>query len=85
MKTFLYCSVVSVFFSQMLQAEIIAKAVEYDSEGATCEGWHAYDDSVDGTRPGILIVHQWTGLTDYEKMRAKMLAEMGFNVFALDI
>ena len=33
----------------------------------------------------MLIVHQWKGLTDYEKKRAEMLAKLGYNVFALDI
>jgi dienelactone hydrolase len=33
----------------------------------------------------VLIVHQWKGLTDYEKKRAEMLAKLGYNVFALDI
>ncbi len=66
-------------------AGIIAKAIEYTSGDQLCEGWHAYNDAVEGTRPAVLIVHQWTGLTDYEKMRASMLAELGYNVFALDI
>ena len=35
--------------------------------------------------PGILIVHQWMGLTDYEKGRAEQLAKLGYVVFALDI
>ncbi len=35
--------------------------------------------------PGILIVHQWMGLTDYEMGRAKQLAAAGYVVFALDI
>ena len=65
--------------------KIVEAAVEYESDGTTFEGWHAYDDSVEGKRPAVLIVHQWTGLTDYEKMRAKMLVEAGYNVFALDI
>lgn len=64
---------------------VVEKAIEYESEGAICEGWHAYDDAVEGKRPGVLICHQWTGLTDYEKMRAKMLVGLGYNVFALDI
>ena len=68
-----------------VRAEVVGAAIEYKSAGATCEGWHAYDDSVEGKRPSILISHQWTGLTDYEKMRAKMLAGLGYNVFALDI
>ena len=66
-------------------AEIVGKAIEYDANGTLCEGWHSYDDEVDGPRPAVLIVHQWTGLTDYEKMRAEMLATLGYNVFALDI
>ncbi|MDF1753558.1 MAG: dienelactone hydrolase family protein [Verrucomicrobiales bacterium] len=64
---------------------IVEKPVEYESAGANCEGWHVYDDSVEGKQASVLIVHQWTGLTDYEKMRARMLAEAGYNVFALDI
>ena len=55
------------------------------SECGDSEGWHAYDDAVEGARPTVLIVHQWTGLTDYEKMRAEMLATLGYNVFAVDI
>lgn len=64
---------------------IVEGALEYESTGALCEGWHAYDDSIDGKRPSILIAHQWTGLTDYEKMRAGKLAELGYNVLAIDV
>lgn len=88
MKRFLYPVLVGALcflHGGLLRAGIVTKAIEYESAGATCEGWHAYDDSVEGTRPSILISHQWTGLTDYEKMRAEMLAELGYNVFALDI
>ncbi len=66
-------------------AAVVEKAVEYEAGGVTCEGFHAYDDAKAGKRPAVLIVHQWTGLTDYEKMRARMLVELGYNVFALDI
>ena len=71
--------------SNPVMAAIVERAVEYESAGATCEGWHAFDDAVEGKRASVLICHQWTGLTDYEKMRARMLAGMGYNVFALDI
>jgi dienelactone hydrolase len=33
----------------------------------------------------VLVVHQWKGLSDYEKKRAEMLAHLGYNVFAADI
>ncbi len=64
---------------------IVERAVPYSQGGVELEGFHAYDDSFEGKRPAILIIHQWTGLTDYEKMRARMLAELGYNVFAADI
>ncbi len=66
-------------------ATIVEKKVEYEQGGTKLEGFHAYDDEIEGKRPSVLIIHQWTGLTDYEKTRARMLAEMGFNVFAADV
>lgn len=66
-------------------AELVEKAVEYQQDGATLEGFHVYDGSVEGKRPAVLVIHQWTGLTDYEKHRSRMLAAMGYNVFAADI
>jgi len=65
--------------------DITADAVEYKSADTTCEGWHAVDKAKDGKRPAVLIVHQWTGVSDYEKMRAEMLAKLGFNVLVADI
>lgn len=68
-----------------LFAEIKETAVEYKSGDVVCEGLHVYDTTKVGKLPAVLIVHQWTGLSDNEKMRAKMLAELGYNVFAADI
>jgi dienelactone hydrolase len=67
------------------QAQIHTESIEYKQGDATLEGYLAYDASIKGQRPGVLIVHQWKGLTDYEKQRAEMLAKLGYNVFALDI
>lgn len=66
-------------------AEIREQSVEYTVGGVVCEGWRVFDDTKAGKQPAVLIVHQWTGLTDYEKMRARMLAELGYTVFAADI
>ncbi|MGE9270324.1 MAG: dienelactone hydrolase family protein [Verrucomicrobiales bacterium] len=66
-------------------ASLVTRTIDYEADGTPLEGYHAYEDSIEGPRPGVLIVHQWTGLTDYEKGRARQLAEMGYNVFALDI
>jgi dienelactone hydrolase len=66
-------------------ATLVEKSVTYQQDGATLEGFHVYDDAVTGKRPAVLVIHQWTGLSESEKRRSRMLAEMGYNVFAADI
>jgi dienelactone hydrolase len=68
-----------------LPAAIQTKTIEYQQGDTTLEGALVYDDAVKGPRPGVLIVHQWLGLTDYEKHRAQMLAELGYVAFCADI
>jgi len=66
-------------------AEIVETPVVYEHDGTTFEGFLAHDSAIDGPVPGVLIVHQWMGLSDNERMRARMLAEMGYVAFALDV
>lgn len=61
------------------------QVVEYKDGDVTCEGYLAYDDAVPGARPGILVVHEWTGVGPYVKMRVEKLAQMGYVAFAADI
>lgn len=67
------------------QAGLVEKSVLYKHAEVTLEGFHVYDDAKAGPRPAVLVIHQWTGLSDYEKRRSRQLAEMGYNVFAADI
>lgn len=66
-------------------AAIQTKKVEYKQGDTTLEGVLVYDDAVKTKRPGVLVVHQWMGLTDYEKHRAEMLAQLGYVAFCADI
>jgi dienelactone hydrolase len=68
-----------------LRAEIKTETIEYQDGDTTLEGYLAYDTAVTGKRPGVLVVHQWMGLTDYEKMRCEMLAKLGYMAFAVDV
>jgi dienelactone hydrolase len=45
----------------------------------------SYDDSIQGKRPGVMVVHEWWGLNEYAKRRAEMLAELGYVAFAADM
>jgi dienelactone hydrolase len=66
-------------------AKIVTQTVEYKDGDATLEGYLAYDDALAGPRPGVLVVHQWMGLTEYEQNRAVMLAQLGYVAFCADI
>jgi dienelactone hydrolase len=68
-----------------VRAAIQTKTVEYKQGDTTLEGFVAYDDAIPGARPGVLVVHQWMGLTDYERKRAEMLAQLGCVAFCADI
>jgi dienelactone hydrolase len=68
-----------------LSAAIVEQAVEYKSGDVLCEGWQAYDDAMPSKRPGVLIIHQWTGVSDHEKEAARKLASLGYNVLVADI
>jgi len=64
--------------------EVMTKTVQYQDGNTVLQGFVAWD-SEKASAPGVLIVHQWMGLTDYEEGRCKQLAELGYVAFALDI
>ncbi len=66
-------------------AEIMTQTIEYRQGDTVLEGFVCWDASIKGPRPGVLVVHQWKGLTDYEKKRAEMLAGLGYVALAADI
>lgn len=74
-----------LFLSQTAYGALVTQTIEYKQADTTLEGYLAYDDSVPGKRPAIIVVHEWKGLDDYAKMRAEKLANLGYAAFAADI
>jgi dienelactone hydrolase len=73
------------FLAASLHAAVQFQKVEYKEGDTVCEGLLVYDDQFQGKRSGVLIAHQWKGLTDYEKMRAEMLARLGYVALCADV
>ena len=67
------------------QAEVQMQEVSYEQDGMSFRGTMAWDDAVTGKRPGVLVVHEWWGLNDYVRDRARQLAELGYVAFAVDM
>jgi dienelactone hydrolase len=66
-------------------ASIKSEEITYQAGGTTLKGYIAYDSSIRGKRPGIIVVHEWWGLNEYVKYRARMLAELGYTALAVDM
>ncbi|MBK7433897.1 MAG: dienelactone hydrolase family protein [Chitinophagaceae bacterium] len=57
----------------------------YTSDSANLTGFLAYDSANTSKRPVVFIIHEWWGLNDYVKSRARQLAAMGYLAFAIDM
>lgn len=68
-----------------VRGEVRTRTIEYYEGDTLLEGYAAWDEDAEGPRPGVLVVHEWYGLNDYARMRARQLAELGYYAFAADI
>lgn len=64
---------------------IKTKEVFYHSGNKMCRGYIAYDANLSGKLPIVIIVHEWWGLNDYARSRARKIAELGYFAFAADL
>ena len=68
-----------------LTAAVQHKTVEYKAGDTVCEGYLAFDDAAQGDRPGVLVVHDWMGVSDHTRSVCDDLAKLGYVAFAADI
>ena len=72
--------------SAVAHAEVQTREIPYTAaDGTEMIGYYAYDDAIEGKRPGVVVVHEWWGLNDYAKSRARDLAELGYSALAIDM
>lgn len=61
------------------------ETVNYKVDSLTMNSYVVYDENIEGKRPAVLVIHEWWGLNDYVKMRARKLAELGYIAMAVDM
>lgn len=71
--------------STFAQAKIVEETVEYKDGEAVLEGYLVYDDEAASPLPGVLVFHEWWGLNDYIRSRARDVASLGYVAFAPDV
>lgn len=67
------------------EKRIATEDVSYKLDTLTMKGFVAFDESNGNKRPAVLIIHEWWGLNDYVKNRAKQLADLGYVAMAVDL
>lgn len=65
--------------------QIETEEVTYSSGSTSLKGFIAYPTNRPGKHPGVLVVHEWWGLNDYVRSRARQLAELGYVALAADM
>lgn len=66
-------------------ATIKGETVTYHSDNTVLKGYIAYDSSISGKRPGVIIVPDWWGVGDFARDRAKALAREGYTAMVMDM
>ena len=61
------------------------ESITYEGDSTTMNGYIVYDENNKDKRPAVLVVHEWWGLNDYPKRRARELAALGYVAMAVDI
>lgn len=87
MKRLMVTACVIIMFCGFLSSckNVKGEPVEYTSGNVVLKGYLAYDRSIKGKRPGILVVHEWWGHNEYARKRATMLARLGYTALAVDM
>ena len=66
-------------------AAIKEEPVTYNEGGTTMKGFVVYDADKQGKRPGIVMVHEWWGITKHVHNEAQGFAREGYTVFIADM
>ncbi len=65
--------------------DVHIQALDYRAGDTQMQAYLAYDASLEGPHPGVLVVPEWWGLDDYARRRVRELAELGYVALAVDM
>jgi dienelactone hydrolase len=66
-------------------AAIREEPITYADGETTMKGFVVYDDAITAKRPGIVMVHEWWGITKHIHNEARKFAEQGYTAFIADM
>lgn len=86
MKALISGSILLLLAAGPAWGAVSGREIDYRAtDGTIMKGYLASDGASTGSRPGVLVVHEWWGHNDYARKRAEMLAGMGYVALAVDM
>ena len=85
MRTMIAGALCALAFVASANAAIKEEPITYSDGESTMKGFVVYDDAITGTRAGIVMVHEWWGITKHVHNEAQKLAQQGYTAFIADI
>jgi dienelactone hydrolase len=85
MRTVLAGALCAIAMVANANAAIKEEPVTYSDGEATMKGFVVYDDATQAKRPGIVMVHEWWGITNHIHNEARKFAQQGYTAFIADM
>ncbi len=82
---FIASAILPILFLSCTPEKIRTEEVKINSRDGGITGYIAFDSTVKGKRPGIVVIPEYWGQKDYARERARRLAELGYTALVLDI
>lgn len=85
MRNLMAGALFALSLSSTAYAAIQEEAVTYKDGDTVMKGVIVHDDAKKGKRPGIVVVHEWWGITAHTREEARKFAAQGYTAFVADM
>ena len=85
MRTSILAALWALAMVASANAAIKEEPVTYTDGETTMKGFVVYDDAIQTKRPGIVLVHEWWGITNHMHDQARDFARQGYTAFIADM
>ena len=85
MRAMIAGAVCALAMAANANAAVKEEPVTYTDGETTMKGFVVYDDAIQGKRPGIVMVHEWWGITKHIHNEAHNFAQQGYTAFIADM
>jgi dienelactone hydrolase len=85
MRTLAFLLVMGWFSNAAATTTVKSKTVDYAEGNDKFSGHFVVPTIAKGKLPGVLLIHNWMGISDETKKQAERMAKLGMAVFAVDV